>query len=98
MVPSKELARLALQKRMLLAESEAQRLVLASELHRLITPLRWVDRLQTQVRPLWMVGAPVAGFWLTRRSKGMTRWLSAGFGALRLVKTLRRVLPRSPAK
>lgn len=98
MDPAKELAGLALQKRMLLAESEAQRLVLAVELHRLITPLRWMDRVQAQVRPLLLVGAPIAGFWFTRRSRGATRWLTAGFGAMRLVKTLRKMLHRLDAR
>jgi hypothetical protein len=98
MDPAKELAGLALQKRMLLAESEAQRLVLAAELHRVITPLRWMDRVQSQVRPLLLVVAPFAGFWLTRRSRGMTRWLTAGFGAMRLVRTLRRMIPRAASK
>jgi len=92
MAPAKELAGLALQKRLLLAASQAHRLVLASELQRVVGPLRWLDRMQTHVRPFLAVGAPVAGFWLTRRSKGLTRWVATGLGAMRLVKMLRRAL------
>lgn len=94
MAPAKALAQLALQKRFLLAESEAQRLVLVSELHKAITPLRWLDRFQAQVRPVLVVGAPMAGLWLARRSKGIKRWVPAGLGALRLVRNVRRWLHR----
>ena len=95
MAPAKALAQLALQKRFLLAESEAQRLVLASELRRVIGPLRWVDRLQTSAGPLLRLATPVAAFWLTRRSKGLKRWVPATFGAMRLIRSLRTVLHRS---
>jgi hypothetical protein len=94
MAPSKALAQLALRKRFLIAESDAYRLVLASELTRLMGPTRWWERL----RPVLVVAAPVAGFWLTRRSKGMKRWAVAGWGALRLLKTLRSLLHRSPSR
>jgi hypothetical protein len=94
MAPAKVLAQLALQKRFLLAESEAQRLVLTSELRRAIRPFRWLDRLQVQARPVLMVGVPVAGLWLAHRSKGLKRWVPAGLGALRLLKSLRRMLHR----
>jgi hypothetical protein len=90
MAPREALAELALRKRLLLAESEAQRLVLASELKRLLRPLHWLDRVQTRFRPLLALGAPLAGFWLTRRSKGVKRWAVAGFGVLRLLQSLRK--------
>ena len=98
MAPSKALAQLALQKRFLQAESEARRLVLASELRRAIAPLRLLDRVQTQARPVLAVGLPVAGFWLARRSRGIKRWVTTGLGALRLAQSLRKILHRSDSK
>ena len=98
MAPAKALAQLALQKRLLLAESEAQRLVLASQLHRALTPVRWLDRLQMQSRPLLVVGAPLAGFWVARRTKGMKRWVTAALGAVRLAHSARRLLHKSGAR
>lgn len=95
MAPAKTLAQLALQKRLLQAESAAQRLVLAAELQRVIAPVRWLDRVQTHMRPLLVVGAPVAGFWFTRRSKGMTRWITTGLGAMKLLQSVRKSLHRS---
>jgi hypothetical protein len=95
MAPEKALAQLALQKRLLVAESEAQRLVLASALHRAAAPLRLADRIQSQARPLLMVGAPLAGFWIASRTKGMKRWVSTGLGVLRLAKSVRRFLTKS---
>lgn len=92
MDPAKALAQLAVQKQLLLAESEAQRIVLAAELHRVIAPLRWMDRLQSTARPVLTIGAPLAGFLVARRSKGLKRWVATGLGALRLTKTLRNFL------
>lgn len=97
MAPAQTLAQLALQKRLLLAESEARRLVLASELNRLLRPLNWVDRLQLYSRPLMRVGAPVAAYFMVRRSKGFTRLIASAFGAARVYYGARRYLQR-PAK
>lgn len=94
MAPAKALAQLALEKRLLVAESEAQRLVLASALHRATAPLRWVDRVQGQARPLLMVGAPLAGFLVARRTTGLKRWISSGIGIMRVVQTLRHALEK----
>lgn len=89
MAPAKALEQLALQKRLLLAESEAQRLILASALHRATSPLKWVSRVQSQTRPVMTVVLPLVGFWVARRSRGMKRWVSTGLGALRIAKSLR---------
>lgn len=98
MAPGKALEQLALQKRFLCAESATLRLVVASELQQALAPLRWMDRLPTRLRPLLWLGLPVAGFWFARRTKGPTRWVSAGLGAVRLLLTIRRFLGRSHAR
>ena len=98
MAPAKALDRLALQKQLLVAESEAQRLILASALHRAMSPLRLADRIQSQARPLLMFGAPLAGFWFARRSKGMKRWVSTGLGAVRLAQTVRKILRKTTVR
>jgi len=92
MAPAKALAQLALQKRFLQAESEALRLVLASEMLRVSKPVRWADRFRTRVRPLLTVGAPLAGFWFAHRSRGVKRWVTMGYGVLRLVRKFRRFI------
>ncbi len=92
MAPGKALEQLALQKRFLRAEADVHRLALASEVQGLLAPFRWMERFQSQLRPILLFGAPVAGFWLTRRKRGMTRWVAVGLGLLRLLYTIRRFL------
>ena len=94
MAPAKALSRLALQKRILQAESDAHRLVLASELHRVTRPLHWVDRVQLQARPVFVAGIPIAAYLLARRTKGVTRWVAAALGAARTFRSLRQHLRR----
>jgi hypothetical protein len=98
MAPAKALEQLALRKRLLIAESDAQRLVLASALHRATSPLKWLDRAQAQAGPLLTVGAPIAGFWFARRTKGLKRWISSGWGVLRLAQTLRRFVHKPSSR
>lgn len=93
MAPQKALDQLALQKRLLLAESEAHRIVIASAFHQASTPLRWVDRIQAQARPFIKMGVPLAGFLLMRR-KGMGRWVSAGLSAVKIARKARKLLSR----
>ena len=92
MAPAKELARLALQKRILLAESEARRLVLAIELSRLIRPVRWIDRFKIQARPLLLTLSTGLTYLFVRRSRGPTRWVATLLGASRLYRGLRHYL------
>jgi hypothetical protein len=92
MAPGKALAELALQKRFLRAEADAQRLCLASELEHALTPLRRIEQLQSQLRPLLLFGAPIAGLLFTRRTKGPAKWLAAGVGVARLIFSIRRIL------
>jgi len=92
MSPAKELADLAIQKRMLIAESEACRATLAADLHGLTSPLHWVDRLRSGGRPAVLVALPLAGFLLTRRLPKAARWLARGFGAMRLFGSLRSLI------
>jgi hypothetical protein len=92
MAPAKALANLALQKRLLLAESEARRIVLASEMNRVARPLRFLGRVRLQARPLLMVGVPVAAYLFARHSKGKSRWIVTALGAARAYSSLRRYL------
>jgi len=98
MAPAKALAALALQKRLLVAESEARRLVLASELTRISRPLRWIDAAHLKIRPRLVAGLPMAAYLLARRSRGLTRWAAAGMGAARLYQSLRQYLQHRRSK
>jgi len=98
MSSSKALAELVLQKRFLLAESEVRRLVLTSELQRVIAPVRWWDRFNIGARPVLAIGLPVVGFWLARRTKGVRRWVTTGLGVARLIQSLRRFIHRPSAR
>jgi len=97
MAPGKTLAQLALQKRLLLAESEANRLVLASELSRLSRRFHWLDRFQYQARPFMRLGTPLAAYLFARRSRGVTRWIASALGGARIYYGARRFLRRSLA-
>jgi hypothetical protein len=92
MAPAKSLASLELQKRLLLAESEARRLVLAAELNHVVRPVRFLERWQLRARPLFLVGVPVAAYALARRSRGKTRWIATALGAARVFSSLRHYL------
>jgi len=94
MAPAKELARLDLQKRILLAESEARRLVLAIELGRLVRPVYWVNRLKIQARPLLVTASTLLTYFYARRSKGVTRWIARALGAARVYRGVSRFLAR----
>jgi len=98
MAPAKALAQLALQKRLLQAESEAQRLVLAAEIAHLTRPWGWFGRLRSRAHPLLVVVTPVMAFLFARRSKGMTRWVTVALGAARIYRGVRGVFRRHPAK
>jgi hypothetical protein len=86
MAPAKALADLALQKQLLIAEAQACRLTLAADLHRVGTPLRWLDQLQSRSRTMLWLGAPVAGLFLARRLPPIARWLTRGVGMLRMLQ------------
>jgi len=98
MAPGKALAQLALQKRLLQAESEAQRLVLAAEIAHLTRPWGWFGRIRSRAHPLLVILTPVTAFLFARRSRGMTRWVTAGLGLARVYGSLRGVFRRHPAK
>jgi hypothetical protein len=93
--PAKALADLALEKRLLLAESEACRVALSADLHHVTAPLRWVERLQTRSRSWLLLAAPIAGLLLARRLPRPARWATSSIGvlpALRLGLKLVRLL------
>ena len=92
MAPAKELARLALQKRLLLAESEARRMVLAIELGRALRPVQWVNRFKTQAGPVLLTVGTGLTYFFTRKSKGPTRWVAAILGATRVYRGMKRFL------
>jgi hypothetical protein len=92
MAPAKELADLATQKRMLIAESEACRIALAADLGGVIAPLRWVDRIRLRGRPALWLGLPLVGYLLRRRLASPTRWVALGLGALRAVLSVKSFL------
>jgi len=94
MAPAKALAQLALQKRLLQAESGARRFVLAADMSRLTRPMKWVDRVRHYAPLMLLNGAPVVAYLLTRRAKGMTRWVARGLGAVRVLGGLRHYLRR----
>lgn len=91
MAPAKGLADLAIQKRMLIAESDACRIILSADLAGLTAPLRWADRIRSRGRPALWLGMPLAGYLLARRMPS-ARWLALGLGALRAGLSLKSFL------
>ena len=97
MLAEKALTDLAVQKRLLVAESEANRIALGAELRRVLTPLEWLDRMRSKTAPLLLLGAPIAGYLATRKLPGALRWVSRGMRVFRVFKVLGTVLRRRRA-
>jgi len=75
----KELIRLSLVKRTLVAESDLNRLVLRAEIQNLRDATAWLSeatRWPRKAGPLMLVLAPLAGFLLTKASRRPDSWLN----------------------
>jgi hypothetical protein len=75
----KELDKLALEKRALVAESDLNRLGLQLELQNLRSATAWVsraDRWPRKLGPLLLVLAPLTGFLVARAAKRSDSWFS----------------------
>ena len=74
MAKKSELARLQIQKRLLVAKSEIHRQTLELELERLRESTAWIQKGVHLVRsslPFLAVGAPVAGYFVAKKRKGL---------------------------
>jgi len=74
-----ELDKLALEKQVLVAESGLNRLAVQAELQNLRSATTWVSeaaRWPRKAGPLLVLLAPLAGFLLTRASRGPDSWLN----------------------
>lgn len=79
MFGQEELAKLALEKQAILAESNLNRLVLQAEIQNLRSTTAWVSeatRWPQKAGPLLLGLAPLAGFLLTRISRREDSWFS----------------------
>ncbi len=89
---------LARQKRLLLVEADLRRAVLAVELDRAARPLQWLGQAGHQARrwrPVWLVAAPLLGFMLARRARGLGRWIELAVGAARILPQIAGFLHKS---
>ena len=87
----KELDKLALERRALVAESGLNRLVLQAELQNLRSATAWVSeaaRWPQKAGPLLLVLAPLAGFLLMRASRRENSWLKRVSAAAKWVGPL----------
>jgi len=75
---------------MLLAEADARRITLVSDLRRITAPFARFEQLSARSRPFILLGAPIVGFLLTRRFPGLVRWGLRGAGVASLVRKLLR--------
>lgn len=85
---------LAVQKRLLVVESAANRLALANELQRLTAPLGWLNRMTSKKRPLLYLLAPLGGYLATRKLPEVMRWSSRALRVFRVFKVLKPLLRR----
>jgi len=80
---------LARQKELLLAEAELHRCILATELQRIRHPLNWLKWHRSPSHSwhrLLILGAPIAGFLLSRRRSGIGYWLGRALGGFRIIR------------
>ena len=87
----KELAKLALEKQALLAESGLHRLTIRMELQNLRSATAWVSeaaRWPRKLSPLTILLAPLAGFLMTRVSRRPDSWLSGLVAAAKWIGPL----------
>ena len=102
-----ELERFAQRRRLLLAESECYRQLIAGQLDNLRPAATWVERGYSLVRSLrssWPLLAAAAGFFIARkrppsRTRGLLfRVLAKGWSVWRLAKTLALLRRRSSSE
>jgi len=78
-----KLADLQIRKQMLLIQADAQRRLLVVDAKSVATSLHWVEtvhRVWQQIKPLALMAAPVAGFFVARRGRSLWQWGSRAFG------------------
>jgi cytochrome c-type biogenesis protein CcmH/NrfG len=81
---------LAERKRLLVQQADAQRTLLVTERRRLQDRLA-TAREQLSTHRWWLLGGAAAVGWLAAgRLGGVRRWLPVAFGAMRIVRSLRR--------
>jgi hypothetical protein len=91
MFGGQELANLALEKQVLVAESDLNRLALQAEIQNLRSAAAWVSEAARWPRnhgALLLVLAPLAGFLLTRSSRRPDSWLNRVAAAAKWVGPL----------
>jgi YqjK-like protein len=111
MFVDKELQRLELRRRALIAQSEVQRAMLRLECVRLRPYLDHIDtgtEIFQKIRPYWLVALPALGALLGSRWRKLTTWVPTGvvaWGAIRKIwsmwsrskSQLTESVPASPA-